>query len=411
MELSENIRNAIERLAEENDSFYLYDEQGIIDRAELLKSNFPDVDFIYSAKCNPDGRIVRALVSQGLGIDAASVQECLLANECKVDRDDVFYSAPGKTEKNIRESFRIATPIADSIGELERFNQYVEKHTGLYKAFAGIRINPDFGFGADSGVPSKFGIDEEEVFRIIRERSFDHIYINGIHVHVKSQVLSAELMLEYYERVLELAERVENELGHQLKYINMGSGLGIPYTTDTAPIDIEWLGKQVGERVANFKESHPDTRLIIETGRFVVCPNGYYVTHVADRKTSHGKTYIILQNTLNGFLRPSIARLVEKYANLSGWDGRGTLAGTEPLYSGSGAPEILTLAEDNSECETVTLVGNLCTGADVVAEGIELPKLSIGDVVILPNAGAYGAVLSPMQFASMERPIELILNA
>ena len=72
-------------------------------------------------------------------------------------------------------------------------------------------------------------------------------------------------------------------------------------------MDFAYLGKFIRERMTGFRESCPGARVIIEVGRFAVCKHGVYVTKVLDRKVSYGKTYVILKNTMNGFLRPSLA--------------------------------------------------------------------------------------------------------
>ena len=132
----------------------------------------------------------------------------------------------------------------------------------------------------------------------------------------------------------------------------------------------------------------PQTRVLIEVGRYAVGKSGSYVTRVLDKKTSYGNTYVILANTLNGFLRPSIARLVNKYATGD------FLAGSEPLFTALDAFTFLTIPSASQKTETVTLVGNLCTATDVIAEGIILPALEPGDLIIITNAGSYGAVLA-----------------
>jgi len=85
-------------------------------------------------------------------------------------------------------------------------------------------------------------------------------------------------------------------------------------------------------------------------------------------------------------------------------------AGKEPLFTKEDAFAFITLQESRQK-EKVTLVGNLCTAADVIAEDIEVPYLEEGDCLIMTNAGSYAAVLSPMQFSSQERPKEFFLSA
>ena len=145
--------------------------------------------------------------------------------------------------------------------------------------------------------------------------------------------------------------------------------------------------------------------ITMETGRYVAGPAGIYVSKVIDKKVSGGVIYVILAGTLNGFIRPSLERLIENCA------GGAPVSGCEPLFNGIyGGFRPETLKKDGVT-ETVTLVGNLCTAADVVAESVELPGPEPGDVVFFRNAGAYGAVLTPMQFSSQPRPKEFFLTA
>lgn len=142
--------------------------------------------------------------------------------------------------------------------------------------------------------------------------------------------------------------------------------------------------------------------LYYENVRYAPGPSGFYVTKALDRKVSEGKVFLITAGTMHGFLRPALARLVEKY------DETGHPALCEPLFSGARAFPISTLREGNPE--TVTITGNLCTAADIIAEDITLPRLAEGDGIVIGNAGAYAATLSPFAFSSLERPKEFLLK-
>ena len=183
----------------------------------------------------------------------------------------------------------------------------------------------------------------------------------------------------------------------------MGSGIGVPYTIEDTPLDTVSLGEVTSSMIDVFRLRFPNLKVYIETGRYVTLKCGVYVTKVVDKKISYGKTYIILKNTLNGFIRPSIAQMVMSYQE------SGILASSEPLFTGANALEIIALTAE-IETEEVTLVGNLCTSTDVVAKDILLPKLQCGDMIVLTNAGSYAAVLSPIQFSSQEPPKQLFLS-
>lgn len=395
--------DSLAQQAQTHESFYLYDQAGILAAAGRLRSGFPQVGFLYSIKCNPHPQVVRTLFSQGFGADAASLGEVRLSRRLGAGPGEIFYSAPGKTDADLSGAMGACTLIADSLGELERINALAAGQDRPLKV--GVRINPDFSFTGEGGSPSKFGVDEDQLYPFLREDRCPNLSITGIHVHLKSQELNPAALSAYYGRMAALAQRVSGALGHSLDYVNMGSGIGIQYAETDIPLDVAALGEATERELAAFRRANPGTRILIEVGRYAVGNYGCYVTRVVDKKRSHGRTYLILKNTLNGFLRPSLARLVCKYA------GDTTPAGTEPLFTGPDAFQFRTLKGADAPRERVSLVGNLCTAADVIAEDVELPRLEVGDVVYLTNAGSYAAVLSPMQFSSQDRPQELFLTS
>lgn len=392
----------IMELSERYDSFYLYQEAEIRRQIRRLKRAFPSVAFLYSVKCNANRQILKTVFEEGLGADAASAGEVLLSRQAGCPDDFIYYSAPGKTPADIEKATGEVNLIADSLNEIERIEAAAKRRQ--ITARIGIRIHPASSFDGSPAQPSKFGIDEEQAMACLRGNRSSAVQIAGIHVHLRSQELNAAKLEQYYRRIMSLAGRLQKECGLRLDYINMGSGIGIPFSEGDAALDIEALGRGVESEIGKFRQVYPDMRFLIETGRFITGEGGIYATKVLDRKTSCGKTYLIVKNTLNGFLRPSLARLVARYA------GEAPTAGSEPLFTGVDAFSIRAV-KPGPAAETVTVAGNLCTAADVIAEDIALPRLDCGDVLTISNAGAYGASLSPMQFSSQERPAELFLTA
>lgn len=382
-------KEIIKELSKKYDSFYLYDESVIDENAITLTGNFPDIEFLYSIKCNPNHNILKRIFSLDYGADAASSKEVEYALNYGLTKDKIYYSAPGKSITDIEETIDKSIIIADSINEIMKIQDIAQEKN--ISVSIGIRLNPDF-----SPSPSKFGIDEKAAVEFIQNTKLSNIKITGIHVHLKSQQLDNSYLSDYYGKMLGLSAKFKELLGH-LDFINMGSGIGINYSANDKPLDIRALRDSVNIEFHKFKEKYPDTRLLIETGRYIACKSGIYVTKVLDKKVSRGKTYIILSNTLNGFIRPSLAALIKN----------GEAA--EPLYTSSDAFQFLTTDERSAE-EKVTLVGNLCTAADTIAEDVTLPSLEIGDVVIITNAGSYAYVLSPLQFSSQIKPVELYLT-
>lgn len=389
-------RELILKLAEKYESFYLYDGRTVLDSIAALGSSFEGVRFLYSAKANPHPSVLRCIFDEGFGLDAASMGEVSMGVKLGLAPEDIYYSAPGKSMNDLDAALEKCVIIADSAAELERI-QYLAARHGV-KAEVGVRINPGFTFDGEGGVSCKFGIDEDEALKKLAEwEKLKNLHICGIHVHSRSQELDTQHLCDYYGRMFELAVRCQKTLGRQLHFVNMGSGIGIPYAATDSAVDIKKLGAHMNKLCKEYAAELPEARIFIETGRFVSGRAGVYVTHVNDVKTSLGKKYVILANTLNGFVRPSIAQMVERASDA---------APCEPLYTGPDAFGFAPLT-DETETETVTVCGNLCTGADVIAQDTELPRLRTGDVFVITNAGSYAAVLTPMQFASLTPPVQI----
>ncbi len=389
-------KQIILELSREFDSFYLYDEAVILRQAERLKRCFPSMAFLYSVKCNPNPRVLACLASQGFGADAASLAEVRQAELAGVPRKKILYSAPGKTRKDIAGVAEQGVLIADSLGEVDRIREEARRRGCTIPI--GIRVNPEFTMDGCGGMPSKFGIDEDKALKLAAGE-LDGVKIVGLHVHVKSQVLDKDLLGDYFQNIFSLARRFQPLC--PLEFLNLGSGIGIPYGAGDTELDLEALGETVETAAKAFRRQFPDTELYMETGRYVVCQAGVYCTKVLDRKESRARTYLILKNTLNGFLRPALAKVIAGCGK--------ELGGVEPLFTCRDAVSFLALKE--GEPERVTLAGNLCTAADVVAEDVLMPRLEEGDTVLMTNAGSYAAVLSPMQFSMQEPPVELYITA
>lgn len=390
----------IQSLSKRYDSFYLYDGAMVAERAAQLQQVFSPVEFLYSVKCNPNRHILHTLFSRGFGADAASLGEVLLAAECGHAKDRIYFSAPGKTAWDIAEALSKSVLIADSLDEIGRIDA-AARAQGI-RAEIGLRINPNFSLTGEGGHASKFGIDEDDAAAFVRDLPYQNVCVTGIHVHVKSQVLDGDALAAYYGRILRLARRFAALCG-PLSYVNLGSGIGVPFASTDAAVDLEALHGALLGQLEAFRADFPATKIFMESGRYTTCISGVYVTKVLDRKVSHGKTYLVLKNTLNGFLRPAAAMMVAQFA-----DGK-TAKSWEPLFTCADAFRFTPL-KGGEAAETVTLVGNLCTGTDVIAEDIPMPHLECGDLIVMDNAGSYAAVLSPMQFASLDRAAELFLT-
>ncbi|MGH4139340.1 hypothetical protein [Clostridium sp.] len=401
----ENNLNIIKKLMARYDRpFYIYDGSIISKQIATLSERFSQFEFLYSLKTNPYNPIVNFIVSRGFGADAASAEEVIIAHESGLSYEKVLYSSPGKTRKDIERTIDKSIIIADSYNELALINDVAKQKKSHIKV--GLRINPDYTMDIEKGVSSKFGVDEET---IINQRDFfnslTNIRIVGIHVHLRSQVLEHSIIYRYYEKVFEVALFCKETMGWELEFINFGGGLGIVYSSlNDIPLDLDLLSDECENLFQRFKKKI-NARLIIETGRFVVCEAGQYVTHIVDIKESRGTKYLIVENGLNGFLRPSIAELLTSYAPEGS-----KLKGCEPLFTAKDAFEFTIFEREKSFLEKVSIVGNLCTAADIMAKDIMLPKANVGDILVVSKAGSYSYTLTPLLFASHPLPLQFYVK-
>lgn len=384
--------------------FYIYDESIISKQITTLSEKLPYFEFLYSIKTNPYTPIVNFVVSRGFGADAASAEEVSIAKKAGLSYEKVLYSSPGKTRKDIEKTLDKSIIIADSYNELALIND-VAKERKLYIK-VGLRINPDYSMDIGKGASSKFGVDEET---IVKQKDFlsslTNIKIVGIHVHLRSQVLDHSKLYRYYEKIFELALFCKETMGWKIEFVNFGGGLGIVYSSlNDISLNLELLSGECERLFQRFRDKI-NARLIIETGRFVVCEAGKYVTHIVDIKESRGTKYLIVENGLNGFLRPSIAELLTAYTPQGS-----KLQGCEPVFTAKDAFEFIILEKEKSFIEKVSIVGNLCTSADIMAKDVMLPKADIGDIIVVSKAGSYSYTLTPVLFASHSLPLQFYMK-
>ena len=387
-------------LARENAPCYLYEYDVMKAQVETLRRTFPQYDLLYSIKANPFPPVVRALAGLGLGADAASAPEVLLSRRCGMAPADIFFSAAGKTDAALETAWDGCELIADSLGEVARIGALCQKK-GQRRAI-GVRMNPAFGMGGAAGGPSKFGINEEDLPQLKTLLANLPVTVEGIHVHLRSQNLDADVLGGCYRDSWALAGRVRDALNCEMRYVNFGSGVGVAYDeTFEQPMDLSRL-RTYTDAIAADNDATLQARLMIETGRFPTAQAGTYWLRVVDKKSSRGKTYVIVENCMNGLQKPAIAAMLRHEL------GGKTPAPYEPLFTSDWAFPIVAHG-DGAVTETVDIVGNLCCAADVLAEGFTGPGLDVGDLIEVRNAGAYACTLTAQRFSSHRPPEELLV--
>jgi len=396
-------KQQLQKIAPEK-PLYVYDKEIIQQQCTRLKETFADFTILFSIKANPFSPLITSMRENGLGSDSASSEEVQRSLAAGFDKDTIYYSTPGKTKANIEAVLGSCHIVADSIHELQLINTVASEHHETIAV--GIRVNPPFSIGEDKGSASKFGIDYAELEQIDDlMKDLPHISIQGIHIHLRSQILDAALLGKYYKNCFQLAKNLQKHPSIQMQYINFGGGIGTVYNTQTEKsLDLHELTHILNEIQEDNKQTIK-AQFIVESGRFLTAQAGTFYTPIVDIKESHETHFLVVKNGLNGFLRPSLAHLIQ---TIAGTD----IRGFEPLYTENDAFTVSLIQETENtqrDKQKVTIVGSLCTSLDVIKDNVLLPKAHIGDYLAISNAGSYGYSLSPLLFASHEKPLEILL--
>ena len=185
-----------------------------------------------------------------------------------------------------------------------------------------------------------------------------------------------------------LAAEIADAAGAEPREVNLGGGFGIPYFAGEAPLDLYSMGQAMGEMLADVPGPLCASRFTLELGRWLVGEAGVYLTRVTDRKDSRGQPFLVTDGGLQHMLAASgnFGQLLRRNYPVV-------------VATSYGAP-----AE-----EAVSVVGNLCTPLDLLADQVELPRADVGDLIAIFCAGAYGLTASPQAFLSQTRAKEMMV--
>lgn len=384
----------IDRLADSVGStpFFAYDRASITARvAELRAALPPTISLSYAIKANPMPAVVQHLSALVDAFDVASAHELRLALDTQTPADRVSFAGPGKTDPEIAAA--VAAGITIEIESRREARRVIAAgdRCGIRPTVA-IRVNPDFrvkGSGMRmGGGPQQFGVDAECVPTLLAELASASLDVAGFHVFAGSQNLNAEILCEAQCRTVDLVVRLAADASQPVRTVNLGGGFGIPYFPKDEPLDLAMIGTNLARLTADELDAAlPDARVTIELGRYLVGEAGVYVTRVVDRKQSRGTTFVVVDGGMHHQLAAS--------GNLG-----------QVLRKNYPVAVATKMASDATE--RVSIVGCLCTPLDLLADDVALPRVDVGDLVVVFQAGAYGLTASPTAFLGHPAPIEVL---
>lgn len=345
---------------------YLYSESCLNNCVASHRTLFPEGSRgFYSLKANPQPGLVQHFSSLGLGAEVASDGERRLCSLVDIAPSNILAGGVTKSEEFLS-TLCIGGPAAIVIESETEWRRLKKVIGASCQVPVLLRINPGVSFGGlNMAGGSQFGLGLDQAIPLARECSaHSQVDFLGPHFYFGSQRLVVSPIiqaLEVIEKILEAFQKA----GIRSRVVDLGLGCGVPYLAKDSPLDVSTLRQQLQLRW----QSEPWSSLEIwfEAGRALVASAGYFVTRVVERKHVHNETFVFLDGGLNVH-NPGV--------------GLGRFFRSNPRFY------FITDTPAGVD-ETVNIVGNLCTSADCLGRDVAAPRLNEGDLVVIPNSGAY----------------------
>ncbi len=324
----------------------------------------------YAMKAASNQAILKTLAEAGAGMDVVSGGEYARARAAGVPGERIVFSGVGKTREEIRTALE---------GGIRQFNIESEPEMRAISEVASeldvvapvtVRVNPDVDAKTHAKIATgksenKFGIPIARAREVYAEAAaLPGLKVVGIDVHIGSQLTELEPFAMAYRKVAELTEALRGD-GHEITRLDLGGGLGIPYTrsNEAPPLPVEY-GAMIERELG-----HLGCEIEIEPGRLIAGNAGILVSEVIYLKEGEGRNFLILDAAMNDLIRPA---MYEAHHDI--------VPVIEP--------------EAGLEQSPFDIVGPVCESGDTFAKGRMMPALGAGDLVAFRSAGAYGAVMS-----------------
>ncbi len=368
---------------------YVYEETRIRDNfrraLKAFRKYYADFRFFYAIKANNNLAVANILRQEGAGIDAASVNEILLAKELGLGGEDVMFSGNFLSDEDIRQG--LESGVIFNLDDMDLLPRVLKHGKPELLSF---RVNPGYGksnvgdFVTNAGPDAKFGLHPDHVmdaYRLAKEAGVSRF---GAHMMPGSCITDPDYFRFITELLMDIIGQTGRDLGIDFEFIDLGGGLGIPYRRDEDALDIDKAAELVADVfTAKVNEYHlTPPRLMMEPARYFVGDAGYIVGRVHAIKDS--------------------------YKRIVGTDiGMNTLA--RPAMYGA-YHHIYVNGREDEPGKPVGLCGQICENTDFWVRDRELPAgIDLGDIVVVENGGAYGYVMS-YQYNGRLRPAEVLVR-
>ena len=350
--------------------FHIYDERGIRENARALKEAFSwnkGFKEYFAVKATPNPFLIDILREYGCGCDCSSLTELMLSKAMGIGGADIMFSSNDTPAAEFEYAAKIGATInLDDITHID----FLEKTIGKPPETISCRYNPGGLFKITTDImdnpgDAKYGFTTEQLFegfRILKEKGVKHF---GIHAFLASNTVTNEYYPTLAKTLFEVAVRLKNETGADIRFINLSGGIGVPYRPDQEPNDIRAIGegvRKVYEEVL-VPAGMGDVAIYTELGRFMMAPYGHLVVKAIHEKHTH-KEYIGVDACAVNLMRPAMYGAYH---------------------------HITVLGKENQPCDCkYDVTGSLCENNDKFAVDRMLPRIDMGDYLVIHDTGAHG---------------------
>lgn len=350
--------------------FHIYDEKGIRENARAVQEAFawnPGFREYFAVKANPNPTLIKILGEYGCGCDCSSETELMLSGAMGFTGDKIMFSSNVTPARE----YQLAEKLG-AIINLDDFTHidFLEKTIGYIPETISCRYNPGGLFSISNDImdnpgDAKYGMTTEQIteaYKILKEKGAKEF---GIHAFLASNTVTNDYYPMLAKVLFEQAVRLAKETGVHIKFINLSGGIGIPYRPDQEPNDIFAIGegvRRVYEEVL-VPAGMGDVAIYTELGRFMTGPYGCLVTKAIHEKHTY-KEYIGVDACAVNLMRPAMYGAYH---------------------------HITVMGKENEPCDhKYDITGSLCENNDKFAIDRMLPKIDIGDYLVIHDTGAHG---------------------
>ena len=355
--------------------FHIYNEAGIRENARRLKAAFawnPGFREYFAVKATPTPAILKLLHEEGCGCDCSSLTELMLAQRCGVTGEEIMFSSNNTSDAEFHLARELGAIInlddltlVDALaGAVDRIPEKICCRFNPGGVFTLAQTREGFQVMDNPG-DAKYGMTRAQIAQAFTRLSAMGVREFGIHAFLASNTLSNEYYPALARILFRLAVELRDETGVRISFINLSGGVGVPYRPEQPENDIAAIGEGVREAYEEIlaPAGMDDVALYTELGRFMLAPYGHLVTRAVREKHIY-KEYIGVDACACDLMRPAMYGAYH---------------------------HITVMGKEDAPCDhKYDVVGSLCENNDKFAVDRMLPKIDMGDLLVIHDTGAHG---------------------